>query len=89
MRATWNLLLCQLILRCADSLVAPRVYTSLLPVPGAMAPQGEMSVGLKKGHKVTKLPRKIRPSRRRGVSGGGRGKAARRDEGSGRVRVLY
>ncbi len=34
----------------------------------AMAPQFEMAVGLKKGHKVTKVPQKPRPSRRRGVS---------------------
>lgn len=33
-----------------------------------MAPQYEMAVGMKKGHKVTKLPQKPRPSRRRGVS---------------------
>ena len=33
-----------------------------------MAPQYEMAVGLKKGHKVTKLQQKPRPSRRRGVS---------------------
>ena len=35
--------------------------------PVAMAPQYEMAVGLKKGHKVTKLSQKPRPSRRRGV----------------------
>ena len=34
----------------------------------AMAPQYEMAVGLKKGHKVTKLQKQERPSRRRGVS---------------------
>ena len=33
----------------------------------AMAPQYEMAVGLKKGHKVTKLQKQERPSRRRGV----------------------
>ena len=33
-----------------------------------MAPQYEMAVGLKKGHKVTKLQKQERPSRRRGVS---------------------
>lgn len=33
-----------------------------------MAPQYEMAVGLKKGHKVTKLPKQERPSRKRGVS---------------------
>jgi large subunit ribosomal protein L36e len=31
-----------------------------------MAPQYEMAVGFKKGHKVTKLQQKPRPSRRRG-----------------------
>nr|AAX48870.1 L36 [Suberites domuncula] len=31
-----------------------------------MAPQYEMAVGLKKGHKVTKVQQKERPSRRRG-----------------------
>ena len=38
--------------------------------PVAMAPQYEMAVGLKKGHKVTKLQQKPRPSRRRGVRWG-------------------
>ena len=33
-----------------------------------MAPQYELAVGLKKGHRVTKLQKRERPSRRRGVS---------------------
>ena len=33
-----------------------------------MAPQYEMAVGLKKGHRVTRLQNQARPSRRRGVS---------------------
>ena len=31
-----------------------------------MAPQMEMSVGLEKGHKVTKLPKRAKPSQRKG-----------------------
>ena len=57
--------------KCATSLRAKREVLSVaavisLPV-GRMAPQYEMAVGLKKGHKVTKLQQKPRPSRRRGV----------------------
>lgn len=33
-----------------------------------MAPQHELAVGLKKGHRVTKLQKQEKPSRRRGVS---------------------